>query len=66
MSGRRKAAAVPPTRTKTDEVVESTQPEAFIIPRATLESVIAYLGSRPYAEVCDGLPALLALEPYEA
>lgn len=64
MSGRRKAAAVPPTRTKTDEVVES--PEAFIIPRATLESVISYLGSRPYAEVCDGLPALLALEPYEA
>lgn len=38
----------------------------FVISQELLERILAYLSSRPYAEVAGGIEALKALKPVES
>jgi hypothetical protein len=38
----------------------------FILPASIRTALISYLSSRPYAEVQEGVAALLALQPVES
>jgi hypothetical protein len=38
-------------------------PKAFLLPAATRDELLRYLGNRPYREVATGMQALLDLFP---
>lgn len=38
----------------------------YVIPQDLLDRIVAYLSSRPYAEVAGGIEALKALKPLES
>lgn len=39
------------------------EPQFYLIPRAMLEGLLAYLGRRPYGEVAAAMRALEQLQP---
>lgn len=45
-------------------MTEPKQPAAFILPSEVLAGLVAYLASRPYKEVAEGMAALSQLKPY--